>query len=77
MSIKVPTSFIYDNKLINAELKFVHGSGNLYHLMVDGYYWGQLHFSSRFGWQFSSNTVDLHELSDYFGEHIAIAADSL
>ena len=77
MSLKVPTTFFYNDKLIEGELRFVNGSGNLYHLMVDGYYWGQLNFSTCVGWQFTSNTVDLHQLSDYFGEHIAIASDSL
>jgi hypothetical protein len=77
MSLRVPTFFYYNNQLVEGVLKSVSGAGNIYHLMVNDYYRGQLNYSEHFGWQFSSNTSDLEHLSEFFGEQVAIALDSV
>ena len=77
MFLRVPTCFTYNNQLIEGVFTSVSGAGNIYHLMVNDYYWGQLNYAEHFGWQFSSNTTDLEHLSAYFGEQVAIALESV
>ena len=70
-------TFQWNGKQITGRLTSVSGAGSLYHLMVDNYYWGQLNFSPHFGWTFTSNTRDLNHMSEYFGEVVAIALESI
>lgn len=77
MSLRIFTSFTHDNKSIEGFFIVISGGGNLYHLMVDNFYRGQLTFSEHFGWGFSSNTWHLEHLSEYFAERVAVALESV
>lgn len=76
MSNEVPVKFTYQDKEHSGMLTKVAGAGTsgAWHLMVNNFYWGQLHLTENFGWQFTSNTItdsaELQRLSVYFGEYL-------
>lgn len=64
----IPVTFPYNGKSFTGHLTPVNGSGgNMYHLMVGGFYKGQLVKTEAYGWQFHSQTGNGKELSEYFG----------
>lgn len=64
-----PVTFNYEGKEVKGELGFAVGAGGLtWFLMVNNFYWGQLHFWNEKEWRFTSNTQDLGHLADHFGE---------
>lgn len=71
MREQIPISFDYDGKHYDGYFIPVHGaSGKLWHLMVGGYFYGQLFHTDLFGWQFSNNQKLFNELTDYFADVI-------
>jgi hypothetical protein len=64
--------FSWKGKRYRGELKPVTGaaSGNMYHLIVKGFYQGQLVKTDR-GWVFSNQKEGIiPELSEYFGQAV-------
>lgn len=60
--------FTWNGKTYTGELRSVSGAGNIYHLMVKGYYQGQL-VRTDHGWQFSNQKQGYIEaLSSFFGK---------
>jgi hypothetical protein len=67
----IPVSFEYEGKQYQGFLNAVSGSGvtgTHWHLMIGSRYWGQLVFTTGFGFRFASNKEDMEHLSDYFGD---------
>lgn len=65
----IPVWFTFDGKEYAGTLNKVSGgAGQLYHLMVGKFYWGQLILTDNLGWQFHAQSKDMNYLSEYFGE---------
>lgn len=78
----IPVSFTTHSKQYTGYFSRVSGAGSsgVYHLTVDGKYFGQLNWvpghpgfeggihSHPAGWRFTSNNHDFGELAEYFGE---------
>jgi hypothetical protein len=66
--MKIPVTFEYEGKEYNGFLVSVPGAGNqMFHLMVNNYYKGQL-FLTEQGWRFSSQNKKLEHLQNVFVE---------
>ena len=66
---KIPVSFDFNEKIYIGHFTAVSGSGaNVWHLIVDGYYWGQLWKTENFGWQFANSKGTLKEFTDHFAQ---------
>lgn len=64
-----PIKFHHNGKEYSGYFSPVNGAGSssMFHLMIDGYYYGQLFYTDT--WKFYSNSEpQLSELEDYFGE---------
>lgn len=69
MTASIPVTFEHDGKQYNGVLVDVLGPGNtIWHLYVNGGFWGQLVYSERWGWQYHNHKGDLKHLANYFGE---------
>lgn len=63
----IPVEFDYEGKHYKGYLSQVTGAGQIWHLMIDDYYMGQLIYSS-YGWSFHNNKGTMKDLADYFGK---------
>ena len=74
---KIPVTFDLKGTTYKGELSLAHGAaGQIWHLMVDGFYFGQLENSTR-GWQFSTQKYGYDpELAEFFGNCIISWIDS-
>ena len=69
---QVPVSFEWEGKIYIGHFKAVSGSGaNVWHLVIDGYYWGQLWLTENYGWQFANSRGTLKDLTCYFADIVA------
>lgn len=70
--MQIPVKFIHDGKEYTGHFKKVSGAGGAgtYHLMIDGFYKGQLNYTEIHGWQFTSQNMILAYKSDEFGKVI-------
>ena len=68
----VPITFEHEDKLYSGHFNSVSGAGSgMWHLMIDNYYKGELHYSGHSGqWLFTSNSGLFDELSDYFKAYL-------
>lgn len=67
----IPIAFDYQGKRYEATFREVAGAaGRSWHLMIDGYYRGQLNFSESLGFQFTSQSGKFKELTDFFASVI-------
>lgn len=68
----IPVSFDYKGKHYSGFLSEVTGGGgSVWHLMINRFYWGQLHYyPSRDEFRFTSQTREFEDISDFFGEVI-------
>lgn len=66
--LKIPITFTFRQKEYTGYFQQVSGGGSssLFHLIVDGYYWGQL-FNTESGWRFYSNAYP--EMTEMFSDH--------
>lgn len=63
---KIPVTFEYEGKEYKGQLVSVSGAAaNMFHLMVNNYYKGQL-FKTGNGWRFSSQNGKLDHLESVF-----------
>jgi hypothetical protein len=70
----IPVSFDYKGKHYEGFLSEVTGGGgSTWHLMIDKYYCGALHWTPYRGFWFSSQTGEFEDIADYFSE-VVIAA---
>lgn len=66
--MEIPVSFQYEGKTYRGILSQVPGAGGqLFHLMVNGYYKGQLLYTAN-GWHFTSQSGKLDHLESVFVE---------
>lgn len=65
----IPVTFTSHGKEYNGFFQNVAGAGSTatYHLMIDGFYCGQLVHTEHYGWQFSNNKGEFSEMAEYFG----------
>ncbi len=69
MKEKVPISFEYKGKIQKGYFSPISGSGaNVWHLMINDYYRGNLQFTERNGWQFFGNSFE--DMGDFFGDYM-------
>lgn len=73
--MKTTVTFTYLNQQVSGILSSVSGAGanaSMYHLQVDGFYWGQLvHSNDQNRWFFhSQNKPELEDLADYFAQKV-------
>ena len=69
--MEVPITFEHQGKAYTGHLSSGTGAGGTmydhWHLMIDNFYCGQLHYSGFCGhWRFTSNSGLFEGLSDYF-----------
>lgn len=70
---KIPIQFDYKGKHYEGHFSEVSGaSANLWHLMIDNFYKGQLIFSETYGWAFHSNSGEMKCMTEYFGEQMML-----
>lgn len=70
---KIPIQFEYEGKHYEGNFTSCFAAGgNVWHLMIDNYFYGQLIHSEPFGWAFYNNEGSMKELSEYFGEYITL-----
>jgi len=72
----VPITFDYDGKIYTGHFSRVAGGGgsNVWFLLVDKRYWGQLSLTEDYGWKWSSNSdPGLVAQLDFF-ERVIVAA---
>lgn len=62
-----PVSLEYQGKNYIGKLTKVPGASglNVWHLMVNNYYWGTLTFTDK--WVFNTQKRDMKELANFFG----------
>ena len=70
-----PVTFQYDNQTSQGTISRIKGAAadaQMYHLMVNDFFWGQLIYSDDQGrWFFhAQNKRELEELADYFANCI-------
>lgn len=65
-----PIKFTHRGKEYSGYLTPVMGAGSssTFHLMVGGYYWGQLFYTDR--WVFYGSDPELTKLQDFFGDYV-------
>ncbi len=65
----IPVTFDFEGKEYTGFLSAVSGSGgDVYHLMINNRYMGQLIRTELYGWQFHSQSGKGKDLSEYFGK---------
>lgn len=66
--MEVPITFEHEGKIYTGVFNSVSGAGSgMWHLMIDNYYKGALHYSAHCGqWRFTSNSGKFDVLSNYF-----------
>jgi len=66
----IPVSFEWKGQQYKGYLSKVAGSGTSasFHLMIEGYYRGQLLLTDNCGWQFSNNKNEFTDLAEDFGD---------
>lgn len=70
---EIPIEFDYEGKHYKGYFSEAFGAGgNVWHLMIDNYYYGQLIYSQKFGWAFHNNKDKMKDLADYFAEQIML-----
>ncbi len=74
MADNIPIEFDYEGKHYKGHFLggVGGGGGNIWHLMINNYYYGQLIFSQNYGWAFHNNKGLMKELSEYFGEYVTL-----
>lgn len=72
MGEQIPITFEYEGKQYKGEFGIVSGSGSTatYHLIIDGFFQGQLVQTENYGWQFHNNKDKFKTMADYLGEYI-------
>jgi len=75
MTRSIPIIFSFKGKQYSGTFDAVSGSGggsgDDWHLTIDGYHRGHLHYSQYYkGWVFTSNSGFFDELSDYFEAYL-------
>ena len=69
---KIPIQFDYKGKHYEGHFSEVSGAAaKTWHLMIDNFYKGQL-IHSKNGWAFHSNSGEMKDMAEYFGEHIML-----
>ena len=69
--VEIPTKFIFNGKQYCGFLNSVSGTSQVFHMMIDYYYIGQLFYTDR--WEFHGNKLDGHsteELTDLLGNYL-------
>ena len=70
---QVPVTFEWNGNKVRGMLTNGPGAGGeVWHLSVNNFHWGQLVLTQSGEWRFSSNTKDLEHLSEYFGEQVRL-----
>jgi hypothetical protein len=71
-AIQIPVTFEYKGRTCRGSLNDALGAGNdVWFLMVENYYWGQLIWRRNFGlMEFSGNKPGLETQAGYFGDVI-------
>lgn len=66
----IPITFEHKGNRYTGYFQSVAGAGSsqIFHLMIDNYYYGRLRTSDR-GWVFDSNS-GMEDMAQLFGEHI-------
>jgi hypothetical protein len=55
---RIPVSIEWENKIYSGHFSEVHGSGaNVWHLMIGGYFYGQLTLMENYRWVFHGNKL--------------------
>jgi hypothetical protein len=69
---EIPVIFTYNNREYRGVFSNVFGAGgaHVWHLSVDRYHRGELHYSDSKGWIFHSRSWLLADLVDYFSQLI-------
>lgn len=74
----IPITFTHEGKEYNGVLNEINGAGGVrgavWHLLVDRYYWGQLHFYEDRGFVFNSQLhyEEMKYLGEVFGEAVTL-----
>ena len=71
MAQNIPISFNHNGSHFEGHFNEMT-SGTHWHLMINNFYQGQLIFSPHYGFRFSSNQGYFEDLSEFFGNHIAL-----
>ena len=67
----IPISFDYKGKHYEGFLSKVRGAGaNVWHLMINNYYYGMLMYVDT--WVFHSNSNEMKELAGFFGKTVSL-----
>jgi len=67
----IPISFDYKDKHYDGELHKILGAGaNVWHLMINNYYYGMLMYTNK--WVFHSNSNEMKKLADLFGDQVIL-----
>ena len=70
---KIPIQFDYKGKHYEGRFSEVFGAAaNSWHLMIDNFYKGQLIHSVNNGFTFHSNSGEMKDMAEYFGEQITL-----
>lgn len=70
---KIPVTFTRGEKEIHGTLEQVTGSGvQMYHLMVNNFFWGTLRHVSGEQWVFNSNKPGMEEYAQHFGNIVQL-----
>jgi hypothetical protein len=66
---KVPVTFVWEGNKIRGVLSNVSGAGgNTWHLMINNFYCGALHWTPYRGFWFGSQTGEFEDSVDYFAD---------
>ena len=71
MAENVPICFDYKGKNYKGYFIAVSGSGaNVWHLMIDNYYRGNLQYTEKSGWQYYGNSFG--DMAEFFADYIIL-----
>jgi hypothetical protein len=64
---RIPVEFEYEGKVYQGVLTPVNGmAAQVWFLMVDKFYWGDLMYTDNIGWRFHEQKPRVAHLEDYF-----------
>lgn len=67
----VPITFEYKGKIYKGFFSAVSGGGaNVWHLMINNYYYGVLVLTEKYGWKFHGNAFE--DMGEYFGNYMVL-----
>jgi hypothetical protein len=73
MLAEIPIEFDYEGEYYKGHFEGGEGGGgNVWHLIINKYYNGQLVYSQTYGWAFYNNSGKMKELSEFFGEYVTL-----